>query len=189
MKVKRHINVFLAGVVVVAPFAITVYLLWWAASGTDRLMRSVLDLIHVPMPHWVTTPGVGVVAGLILIYLIGLLTRLYAFRLGLRTLERLMLHVPVIKSVFESIRDVMRLFAGDATSMGQVVRVKLPGGEVYVLGVLTNRHPRGAAGLDKVAVYIPMSYQMGGFTTDVLALDKPSCLILVPPLWGGCGTP
>jgi uncharacterized membrane protein len=171
MKVKRHINVFLAGVVVVAPFAVTAYLLWLTASVTDRIMRSVLGLVHVPMPSWVTTPGAGVVAGLILIYLIGLLTRLYAFRLGLRMLEGLMLRVPVIKSVFEAIRDVMRLFAGDPTNMGQVVRVKLPCSEVYMLGVLTNRHPRGAAGLDKVAVFVPMSYQMGGFTIYVDAKD------------------
>jgi uncharacterized membrane protein len=164
---KRHLNVFLAGVVIVAPFAVTAYLLWVAASATDRVMRSALGLFHVPMPHWVTTPGVGVLAGLVLIYLVGLLTRLYAFRLGVRTLEGLLLRVPVIKGIFEAIRDVLRLFAGNPTNMGQVVRVKLPGSDVHMLGVLTNRHPRGAADLGKAAVYLPMSYQIGGFTIYV----------------------
>ena len=170
---KKHLNIFLAGVVVVAPFGVTAWVIYWVATKLDLLVGGlVLKAMNVSSkPEWLF-PGAGALFALALIYVIGLLTRLDAFRLLMSTLERLFLHVPVIKSIFESIRDITRLFGGEGKNIGQVVRCHLPGSQTTMLGILTNRTPRATQGQNKVAVYLPMSYQLGGFT---VYLD-PKCL-------------
>jgi uncharacterized membrane protein len=170
---KKHLNIFLAGVVVLAPFAVTAWVIYWAVIKLDGLVGGVVikTMGFSSKPEWLF-PGAGAIVALVLIYVIGLLTRLYAFRLFMGTLERLFLHVPVIKSLFESIRDIIRLFSGGGQNIGQVVRCHLPGSQTTMLGILTNRNPRATAGQNKVAVYLPMSYQLGGFT---VYLD-PDCV-------------
>ena len=49
--------------------------------------------------------------------------------------------------------------------MGQVVRYRIPGTQIDLLGIKTSTSPIDDDG--KVAVYIPMSYQLGGFTIYV----------------------
>jgi uncharacterized membrane protein len=165
--VKRHINIFLAGVMIVAPFAVTAYVLWWLAAAMDLAVWKLVDVqagqAGVKRPVWLF-PGAGVVALLVGVYIVGLLTKLWFFRIIVNALERAMLRVPVIKGVFETIRDILKLFGGDPKNMGQVVLCKLPGTDVKMLGILTNRTPRATAGQQRVAVWLPMGYQLGGYT-------------------------
>ena len=82
-------------------------------------------------------------------------------------LEKLFGRLPVIKTLYESVRDILQLFGGQGERMGQVVRFRMPGTEADLLGIRTSTAPRGAPGGGKVAVYLPMSYQLGGFTLYV----------------------
>jgi uncharacterized membrane protein len=102
-----------------------------------------------------------------LIYVIGLLTRWWAFRWVLRLLERALSRLPVVKSIYQGVRDVLALFAGDAERMGRVVRYRLPGTEIQLLGIQTTTSPRATDEPGKVALYIPMSYMFGGPTVYV----------------------
>ncbi len=160
---KKQVRIFLTGAVVLVPFALTVYLVWWAGAALDRVGRSVLP----PGAEGWLFPGVGAIAALAAIYLVGLLMHWCVFRWVVRLLEGLMERLPVVKSVYESIRDILKLFAGDSRQMGQVVRYRLPGTDAQVLGIQTSTSPRGAEGLGKVAVYLPLSYMIGGWTVYV----------------------
>jgi len=151
---------------VVLPFALTGYVVWWAGSRLDALGRAALSRVAPAAEQWLF-PGVGALLLVLTIYLVGLLMHLWAFRWGVRLLERVFSRVPVVKSIYESLRDILRLFGGDAGRMGQVVRYRLPGTDVQLLGIRTSTAPRGAGAGGKVAVYLPMSYQFGGFTVYV----------------------
>jgi uncharacterized membrane protein len=64
------------------------------------------------------------------------------------------------------------MFSGDQESgMLQVVSVQYPGTQMKLLGFITRTDfsdlPQGVAGADDVAVYLPMSYQVGGYTVIV----------------------
>jgi len=163
---KRQLRIFVAGVMVVLPFALTGYVVWWAGSGLDAMGRAALGRIAPAAGKWLF-PGVGALLLVVAIYLVGLLMHLWAFRWGVKLLERLFSRVPVVKSIYESLRDILQLFGGDAGRMGQVVRYRLPGTDVQLLGIRTSTAPRGAGEGGKVAVYLPMSYQFGGFTVYV----------------------
>jgi len=150
---------------VVVPIGLTVYLIWWAGVSLDGLGRNML-------PYWGLPPGLGAVIVIVAIYLIGLLTHFWIFRAFFSIIERIVSRLPGIKTVYESIRDLMKLFGGDAKSMGKAVQYKLPNTDVAVLGILTNDNPGGSAegadpGEKKVAVFVPFSYMFGGPTIYV----------------------
>ena len=88
-------------------------------------------------------------------------------------LERIVERLPGAKTIYESVRDLLKLFGGDARHMGRVVLYTPPGVEMSMLAILTNDRPRGlerAAG--RVAIFLPYSYMFGGITVYVPA----SCL-------------
>jgi len=160
---KKQFRILLAGAMVVVPLGLTVYLVWWAGGGLDNLGRKML-------PGWELPPGVGAVILVAAIYLVGLLTHFWIFRAFFHLIEWLFSRLPGIKIIYEAIRDLMKLFGGEAESMGRAVRYKLPGTDVAVLGILTNENPCGqdAEPPDKkVAVYVPFSYMFGGPTIHV----------------------
>ena len=103
------------------------------------------------------------------IYLLGLLTHVWVFRWVMEVLEKLFARLPVVRTIYESVRDILRLFSGDSAQMGQVVRYRVPGTTADLLGIRTSLAPRGAGEKGKVSVYLPMSYQFGGFTLYVPA--------------------
>lgn len=163
---KRHIQIFMAGAIIIAPFAATAYVVWWAGAGLDGLARSCIQVIAPEAKNWLF-PGSGALVLLVGIYVIGLMTRLWGFRWAMAGLERLLARVPLVKTVYESVRDILKLFSGDSQQMGRAVRYHVPGTNAHVLGIRTSTSPRGVEGTGKVSVFVPMSYQLGGFTLYV----------------------
>ena len=161
---KRHLRIFLSGVMVLAPIAVTGYAIWWAGRGLDNIASRIIKSIAPSVVNW-WFPGAGVLFLLISVYVIGLLTHLWLFRWFFRTLEKVFSRLPIVKTIYESVRDVLKVFAGGAGQMGQVVRYRIPGTQIDLLGIKTSTSPIDDDG--KVAVYIPMSYQLGGFTIYV----------------------
>jgi len=125
---KRHVEIFLAGVMVVAPLAVTVYVVWWLGSGLDGLARSLVGAVsEAAADKWI--PGVGAVVLLAGVYVVGALTKVWGFRWVTAGLEGLFVRLPGVRSLYESVRDMLKLFGGDPGRMGQVVRYRLPGTE------------------------------------------------------------
>jgi uncharacterized membrane protein len=165
---KKQLRIFVAGIMIVTPFAVTAYVVWWAGSGLDGLARKAIESITPRAGDWLF-PGAGALVLVVGIYLLGLLTHVWAFRWAMELLERLFSRLPVVRTLYESVRDILRLFSGDSEQMGQVVRYRLPGTTADLLGIRTSTAPQGAGEEGKVSVYLPMSYQFGGFTLYVPA--------------------
>ena len=163
---NKHVRILLAGVMVVVPLGATVYLIWWAGAALHNLASAAIGAVS-PDAQKLLFPGAGALVVLVGIYLIGLLTHWWVFRRALGLLERALSRLPVVKSIYESIRDVLKLFGGDAEQMGQVVRMRLPGTDIKLLGIRTSTAPRGGKGDRLVSVYLPMSYMFGGPTVYV----------------------
>ena len=70
-------KLFLKGLAVVIPVALTLAILWWMAAGAERLMGSVLKFA---LPDGWYIPGMGLASGLALVALIGLLAGLALMR-------------------------------------------------------------------------------------------------------------
>ena len=181
---------FLQGIALLAPLTITLALLIWLGQSVEVFVDG---LLHRLLPEAWYIPGMGLVAALIVTLAAGLLANLFLVRWLLELAERVLDRIPLVKSLFQGLKDVARFFArtGDQ-DLGRPVAVTLPVGDasVQLVGFMMQEHARlpfvdagagagGAAGAatgagtgtatsaeqpDLVAVYLPMSYQIGGYT-------------------------
>ena len=157
---KKQLGIFLAGVMVLVPLAVTAYVVYWLGSTLDALGCEMLPNVALP-------PGVGALILIAVVYMVGLATRFWLFQALWSLLERIVSGVPGIKTLYESIRDLLQLFGGNAGKMGKVVQYSPPGSSMKMLGIRTNDDPPYAQGSDggpTVAVYLPFSYMFGGIT-------------------------
>jgi uncharacterized membrane protein len=166
---KSISKIFLTGVFTVLPVVATVYLVIWVLTSVEGFLGRQLKLL-IPDQHY--HAGMGMLAAVIVIFAVGLLMRAWIFRQMMKLGESALLGIPVVKVVYKSLRDLFGMFSGDQNSgMLQVVSVQYPGTQMRLLGFVTRNDfsdlPQGVAGVDDVAVYLPMSYQVGGYTVIV----------------------
>jgi uncharacterized membrane protein len=161
---RRIWNTMLKGLVALLPVGLTVYLVYWLAVATERLFSRVLRLVLPDSLYW---PGLGLVTGLLVLYLAGLAVNAYVVRRALRLSDELFARIPVVKTIYVAIRDFMTFFpsAGKGSDLKRVVLV--PFGPGKAIGFVTAESSAAlgvAEGEDLVAVYLPMSYMIGGYT-------------------------
>ena len=160
---------FVRGLVAVFPIVLTIYLLWWIGSRAEAWLGSLLASVA---PDGVYVPGMGLVAGLLIIFIIGLVLRGWVTRSVLRWGERVIDRIPLVKTIYGAIKDLMGFFAtsDDKERLNKVVLVELSPG-VRLLGFLTRERAQDLTkrsdDSESVAVYLPMSYQIGGFLVMV----------------------
>jgi uncharacterized membrane protein len=159
-------KLFLKGLAVVIPVALTLAILWWVATGAETLMGAILKFT---LPDGWYVPGMGLVSGLVLIALIGLLSHVLIFQKLFNLGETIFRRLPLVKTIYIAIKDFISYLSPEKGSeMGKVVLVQLPGQSFQLIGFVTREQftdlPFTPAAEDPVAVYMPMSYQIGGYT-------------------------
>ena len=157
-------GVFLRGMVVVLPTAMTVAVLAWFAMATENYLGEIIRYLLPDLQYW---PGLGIVLGIALIFGAGILVNARIARLLLGYADSLLARIPVVKTIYLSIRDVATFMSGDSQKgFSQVVAVRIQ--EMRLIGFVTTEDPKGLPGktaADKiVGVYLPMSYGIGGYT-------------------------
>jgi uncharacterized membrane protein len=159
-------KLFLKGLAVVIPIALTLAILWWMAAGAEHLMGS---LIKFTLPDGWYVPGMGMVSGLVLITLVGLLSHVLIFQKLFNLGETIFNRLPLVKTIYTAIKDFIGYLNPDKdNAMSKVVMVQLPGQAFQLIGFVTREQfddlPFTPLAEDPVAVYMPMSYQIGGYT-------------------------
>ena len=163
-------RIFLRGVVVIVPATITVYALYWVFALLESGMRGLLSLA---LPEQLYFPGMGIVFLVLVIFGAGVAIRETHVERTFTVAERNLLRVPVLKSIYSVSKDFMEYVASDRKnrSMGQVVAVSFAEADCMLVGFMTEEHPGKHSPLleqsDMVAVYLPMGYQIGGYTMIV----------------------
>lgn len=160
------------GLKVTIPILITIAIVVWLVSSIESFFRVFL-LLFIPQKYYFK--GMGAIFGLTLVFVIGLLMNAWVVSKLYSWGESLIKKVPVVKTIYSALQDMMAFFGdSDKENKGSAVVVEFEG--FRLLGFIT-REDYAELGLksgpkDEVTVYIPMSYQMGGFTI----LISSSCL-------------
>jgi uncharacterized membrane protein len=166
---KSISKIFFKGVLGVFPLMLSLYSLYWFVTSLENFFDGYLLKV---LPDAVRFPGVGVGIGFVLIFSIGLLLSTSFFSNIHRVLLKPIRNIPLVKSVYGAIEDLMSYFApSDEKDSSKVVKVLLPGQAFELVGLLTQEELDKIDGInfdeDKVAVFIPMSYALGGYTIFV----------------------
>jgi uncharacterized membrane protein len=165
--IKRMTAVFLKGVLTLAPLLVSIYLLAWFLRNLEAFTNRILLWF---LPDVLYIPGMGIALGVVLIFGLGLIMEIPLARYVHSKVEVPFTRAPLVKSIYFAIKDLAAFVVpGEGHRRGQAVTVQFPDSEMRVVGILTRDQeagmPPGLKG--RVAVYIPISYQIGGMTIFV----------------------
>lgn len=156
---------FFRGLVTILPVALSVYLIVWFFLKAEILMKDFLGWVW-PGLHYVT--GVGICFGVVIIFILGLIMSHVIIQKLFVLVENFVESVPIVKSIYTAIKDLINFFTPDEDGKGhKVVVVGRPDEPNDRIGFLTNENPQIPGLEGRVAVYMPMSYQIGGYTAFV----------------------
>jgi uncharacterized membrane protein len=163
-------KIMLKGLAVVLPVLITAYVVYWVITTMELLVGGLLKFFFLGSIY---VPGMGIVVGLGILFMAGILMERSGLIQKLYGLvDRLLERIPLVKSLYGALRDLMQFFSSDdgGKKMDKVVLVTFSE-HFRLIGFATGRTldliSETPAGEESVAVFFPMSYQLGGFTVYV----------------------
>lgn len=167
-------SLFLKGLAAVLPLAITLYLIFWIGGAAESVFGNVVRTLF---PDWVYFPGLGILCAIGFVLVIGLVIQQWIVSQLVSLGEEMLKRIPLVNTVYSGIRDIMDFISqtNRRSDLQRVVLVELkPGWQV--IGFVTDEEAgnslpelyRGSTAIDSdadlVAVYVPLSYQIGGIT-------------------------
>jgi uncharacterized membrane protein len=152
---------FVSGLLAILPIGATVYILWALYAALDGLFgrgRPAGDAIERAIGRQI--PGLGIILLIVLILLVGIITRNFIGRTLQYYFERLFFAVPGVRKMLGTFKQFVGALLGkDRTSaFKQVVLLEFPQPGTYAIGVVTHENPRklqDAVGEECVVVYLP----------------------------------
>ncbi|MDA3807786.1 MAG: DUF502 domain-containing protein [Thiomicrorhabdus sp.] len=158
----------LTGLITILPIVLTFYLLYWLAVSAESVLGGLIQIVLPSALYW---PGMGVVAGLGVLFLIGLVMHTYVVQLLFSKLEQLFSHMPIVKPIYGAFRDFLDYFKPKKEQdFEQVVSVQV-NDNMKVIGFITEHEmhklPDGFNDDDSILVYLPLSYMIGGYAVLV----------------------
>jgi uncharacterized membrane protein len=159
---------FLNGLGLIIPTAIIFYLLIWLLQKTEAFFQNFLLFL---MPEQYYIAGMGLLAGIVFVYLIGLLLKFWIVQKFRDFIEKIIDKMPVISSVYGGVKDFMNFFY-NMKSRGDKITVlaDIPAMEAKLIGFITLEDFKNFGDLDMddpVMVYFQMSYQIGGYSVFI----------------------
>ena len=145
---------FIAGLFVVIPIGITIFILKFLFNFADGILGSYLDeLFSLITHHDLHVPGLGMITGAVVIYLAGLLATNVLGTQLLKLGDDLLSRIPLVKSIYSSSKQLTKVFREGKTSYRRAVFVEWPRPGVKAIGFVTAEVERNGERL--VVVYVP----------------------------------
>ncbi|MDZ4750869.1 MAG: DUF502 domain-containing protein [Flavobacteriales bacterium] len=156
--IKRVVNYVLNGLLIAVPVAVTVFVVYKIFIYLDNLLENII-------PEKYKFPGAGIASLVICLFLLGFLGSKLINEPLKRRFDKFLDRIPLIKTVYKSMTDVLGAFVGSKKRFDQPVLVRLSKtSDPEVIGFVTDKdlHELGEGAIGKIAVYIPMSFSISG---------------------------
>lgn len=176
---KKFINYFLQGLLYIVPIAVTLYVVYWTFIKIDGIL---------PFQF----PGLGLIIIIGLIAFIGFIGSAVIASPINAFFQRFLEKAPLLKTIYSSMKDLMRTFVGKKKGFNQAVLIKLyENSTIERIGFITNED-LASLGIKsgKILVYLPHSYAFSGqlFVVDksyITPIDSSSSEIMKLIVSGG----
>jgi uncharacterized membrane protein len=157
-------NYFLAGVLVVAPIAITLYVTVLVVRAFDGWLTPLIPVQYRPETYFQLPfgiPGLGLIIALVGLTFIGWITAGVLGRLIVRLGEAIVTRMPVVRGIYSASKQIVEtLFKNQSSAFRQVVLVEFPMTGMWSVGFITGTTD-GEVGAslpgDMVNVFVPMT--------------------------------
>lgn len=145
---------FVRGAALIIPLALTAWFFRALLNAIDGILSPALEA-------WIgrPVPGLGFISMIVVIFLVGLLTRNLIGRIAYTWFETLLNSIPFVRGVYGGIKDLVGAFTpgGKGRSFREVVLIEYPRTGLYTIGFVTNEMKFIAgdnSSLDLISVYI-----------------------------------
>jgi len=147
---KRLTKYFFEGLLVLIPLVATVYVIYVIFTKIDSIFKFAL-------------PGMGFVVTLLMITLVGFISSNFIARRLVGLVDTIFTRLPLVKMIYTSVKDLIGAFVGDKKSFDKPVLVTLsPESNIQAIGFITRVSMEKIGFTDKMAVYLPQSYNFAG---------------------------
>jgi uncharacterized membrane protein len=159
---KSILKSFVNGILTIVPIILVIYVTYKTFMFLDGLLGGFLKQYFKES----YVPGIGILATLVLITILGFLSTKFITGTIFRIIDRLLEKIPFVKTVYSVIKDTVHSFLGEKKSFSKVALVTVPGTNMKSLGFVTAEdldvfyEPLS----DYIAVYVPQTFQVAGFT-------------------------
>ena len=153
----------LAGLLVWTPLVITVAVLSWLVGSLDNAFIGTLTKLRLTSPdtiYWLEhVPGLGVILLVLVLLVSGALVSNVAGRWWVKQWDRLLTHIPIVKSIYSSVKKVSdTLFSDGGNAFRQALLIQYPRQGVWTIAFQTGTPSGEVASLldgEHISVYVP----------------------------------
>ena len=172
---KRLFTYFIQGLLLVAPFGITGYIVYRIFMFTDGLLSTYI------IKHFnIKTPGLGILIIFVLLVLLGMVGETILATPIKRVVNRILTKTPFLKLIYSSINDLFSAFIGKERKFHRPVMILInKENNLWKIGFVTQEIPVHIDNNELITVYCPFSY---GFSGEIYFVPASSIKPLsVPP--------
>ena len=130
-------NYFIAGVVVLIPIGMTIYLTLFFVSISSKILPKEINPNHY-LPY--NIPGVEIVTSIILITLIGWLSLSFIGKKMLDIFNNVLKRIPILRTFYSAIVQMTETFTKTDKSQKNVVLVEYPRKGTWAVGFATKEN-------------------------------------------------
>ena len=152
---SRIRNYFIAGIFVLIPIGITIYLTIFLINISSKLIPQAINPDKY-LPYEI--PGLEILIALFLITFIGWLSLTFIGKRAVSLLEGVLNRIPILRTIYSSAEQLLENFSQDKKNKKSVVLVQYPRQGIWAVGFATKENTgkiKSAIGQDTINVFVP----------------------------------
>jgi uncharacterized membrane protein len=130
-------NYFIAGIVVLIPIGITIYLTLFLISISSKILPKEINPNHY-LPY--NIPGVEILISLLLITLIGYISLSFLGKKLLDIFQNILKRIPILRTIYSAIGQMTETFTKNDKQKKNVVLIEYPRKGTWAVGFATKEN-------------------------------------------------
>jgi len=153
-------NGIITGIIVVLPVAATITFISWVVTGVDSFVLRYLPPIWNPKNYiGFAIPGIGLLMGLVGLWLLGTLASNFIGRSVIGYGERIVARLPVVSNIYGALKQIVNVVAAQKdTAFKEVCLLEYPRPGLWAVGFITSDlkgAPKDHLEAGHVCVFVP----------------------------------
>ena len=148
-------NNFIAGIVVLIPIGITLYLTLAIVKVSSNILPKEINPNNY-LPY--NIPGIEIIIALLLITLIGWLSLSFIGKKLLNIFDNILNKIPILRTIYSAFAQMLETFTKSQVSKKNVVLVEYPRKGTWAVGFATNKNTgeiKNKIGQEVINVFVP----------------------------------
>lgn len=159
--VKNLLQIFLQGLIILAPIVITIWALTSLFNFVDSILPDIVEKIFPEFSNY-NLPGMGFVVAILIILLVGYISSSFVVGKLVELFDSVLQKTPGIKIIYTTVKDFFEAFAGNKRKFDKAVLVAIESPDIWRIGFVTQDGLTEFGLNEFVAVYVPQSYAFAG---------------------------